>query len=191
VDRPQRTADSCDRQRFVGGLSPSRKATTLVGEAAQRSSRSDRSASTINRSVSRASCRGRQRSSRRALVVSINTGVPRVSIHCASLGTLATSSAVASSAISGRGTLYNFRWVELGGCGQLLDRLSGVSIAVGLEIAVVDVRRALDEDQRRILKPAAGRIGEQQRDRGLALASWAFFGKPSPVVTSMRGAPIE
>ena len=48
---------------------------------------------------------------------------------------------------------------------QLLDRLAGIALAVLVEVAVVDLRRALHQHRGRILELAARRIGEEQRDQ--------------------------
>ena len=50
------------------------------------------------------------------------------------------------------------------GAGQLLGRLAGVALAIGVEVPVVDLGGSLDEHHRRIGQAAPGRIGEQQRD---------------------------
>ena len=64
------------------------------------------------------------------------------------------------------------------GAGQLLARLALVAARGSrVEVAVVDVGRALHEHRRRRAQPAAGGVGEQQRDlAGCARASLAFFG---------------
>src|ERR1700760_285776 len=41
--------------------------------------------------------------------------------------------------------------------GELLGRLAGVALSVSLEVPVVDVGRALDEDRRRVAQTAARR----------------------------------
>jgi hypothetical protein len=47
---------------------------------------------------------------------------------------------------------------------QLLPHLAPVALAVGVEVAVVHLGRALDEHQGRALQAAAARIREQHRD---------------------------
>ena len=51
---------------------------------------------------------------------------------------------------------------------QLLRRLAQVALAVRVEVAVVDLGDALDEDGDAAVDPRPGRVGEQQRDLRVA-----------------------
>src|SRR5579859_1752790 len=69
---------------------------------------------------------------------------------------------------------------ELHDRGQLLGRLALVALAVGVEIAVVDLGRALNEHHGRILETAAGGIGEEQRHEWIGSAVVGLLGISEP-----------